>query len=126
MTFSAVVLVSIIFYEVFRLFTFESYTKTLNQLKRFKGVKDDSERKFIASEVVKEGFHFKYIVFEIIYTVVLFILLFTQYWLVALLIILQSLVLSTIVYKGKDRSFDSSIADSIITIVIIIIGLASI
>ncbi|MEK4122085.1 hypothetical protein [Lysinibacillus sp. FSL K6-0102] len=61
-----------------------------------------------------------YILFEYGYLVVLGILFFTQYWLVALLITIQSLI---VYFINKKKNDFITYTDSAITILIIVLGL---
>lgn len=61
-----------------------------------------------------------YILFEYGYLLVLGILFFTQYWLIALLITIQSLIVYLINKKKNDYI---TYTDSAITILIVVLGL---
>lgn len=124
MTLSIVALLLIITYEIYRLIRFKSYSKTLFHLKSFKGEKlSNGEFKIKFEEIMSDGFKIHYVILEFAYTFTLFILLFTQYLPVALLLIIQSVLVSTLILKGKNRTYMASVFDGLLTIVIIVGGI---
>ncbi|MBG9689389.1 hypothetical protein ABD91_00385 [Lysinibacillus sphaericus] len=118
---SATLLILIIAYEVFRAFKLDEFKLVLTTIKSLKGKERHSPEMVQAGQLfINNKRYIAYILFEYGYLIVLGILFFTQYWLIALLITLQSLVVYFINKKKKEYI---TYVDSAITILIIVLGL---
>ncbi|MFJ3388904.1 hypothetical protein [Lysinibacillus sp. NPDC086135] len=118
---SVTLLVLIIAYEIFRAFKLDEFKLVLNTIKSLKGKERHSPEMVQAGQLFLNNKRFiTYILFEYGYLVVVGILFFTQYWLIALLITLQSLILYLI---NKKKNEYITYEDSAITILIIVLGL---
>lgn len=118
---SVILLVLIIAYEIFRAFKLDEFKLVLNMIKSLKGKERHSPEMVQAGQLFLNNKRFIiYILFEYGYLVVLGILFFTQYWLVALLITIQSLI---VYFINKKKNDFITYTDSAITILIIVLGL---
>lgn len=118
---SVTLLVLIIAYEIFRAFKLDEFKLVLDTIKNLKGKERHSPEMVQAGHLFLNNKRFiTYILFEYGYLVVLGILFFTQYWLIALLITLLSLI---IYFINKKKSDYITYVDSVITISIIVLGL---
>lgn len=111
----------IIVYEIYRAFKMDEFKLVLNTIKSLKGKERDSPEMIKAGKLFLDNKRFiTYILFEYGYILLLGILLFTQYWLISLLIIIQSLIIYLI---NKNKNDYITYLDSAITIIIIVLGL---
>lgn len=118
---SVILLVLIIAYEIFRAFKLDEFKLVLNTIKSLKGKERHSPEMVQAGQLFLNNKRFIiYILFEYGYLVVLGILFFTQYWLIALLITIQSLI---VYFINKKKNDYITYTDSAITILIIVLGL---
>lgn len=118
---SVTLLVLIIAYEIFRAFKLDEFKLILNTIKSLKGKERHSPEMVQAGQLFLNNKRFvAYVLFEYGYLLVIGILLFTQYWLIALLITLQSLV---VYFINKNKNEYITYGDSAITILIIVLGL---
>lgn len=118
---SVVLLILIIVYEIFRAFKLDEFKLVLDTIKSLKGKERHSPEMVQAGHLFLDNKRFiAYLLFEYAYLLVLGILFFTQYWLIALLITLQSLVIYLI---NKKKNVYITYTDSAITILIIALGL---
>lgn len=118
---SVTLLVLIIIYEIFRAFKLDEFKLVLDTMKSLKGKERHSSEMVQAGRLFLNNKRFiTYILFEYGYLVVLGILFFTQYWLIALLITIQSLIVYLI---NKKKNGYITYTDSAITILIILLGL---
>lgn len=118
---SVVLLTLIIAYEIFRAFKLDEFKLVLDTIKSLKGKERHSPEMIQAGQLFFDNKRFiAYVLFEYGYLLVLGILFFTQYWLIALLITLQSLVIYLI---NKKKNIYITYTDSAITILIIVLGL---
>lgn len=118
---SVTLLVLIIVYEIFRAFKLDEFKLVLDTIKSLKGKERHSPEMVQAGRLFLNNKRFiTYILLEYGYLLVLGILFFTQYWFVALLITLQSLI---IYFINKNKNEYITYADSAFTILIIVLGL---
>lgn len=118
---SVALLILIIVYEIFRAFKLDEFKLVLDTIKNLKGKERHSPEMVQAGQLFLDNKRFiVYILFEYGYLIVLGILFFTQYWLIALLITIQSLILYFI---NKKKNEYITYVDSAITILIIVVGL---
>jgi len=111
----------IIVYEIFRAFKLDEFKLVLDTIKSLKGKERHSLEMIQAGELfLNNKRYIAYILFEYGYIIILGILFFTQYWLIALLITIQSYIIYFINKKKKEYI---TYLDSAITILIIILGL---
>lgn len=119
--FSVILLALIIIYEIFRAFKLDEYRLVLDTMKNLKGKERGSSEMIQAGRLFLDNKRFiTYIVLEYVYLITLGILFFTQYWIIAVLITIQSLVIYLI---NKKKNNYITYVDSVITILIIVFGL---
>lgn len=119
--FSATLLTLIIIYEIFRAFKLNEFKLVFDTIKSLKGKERHSPEMVQAGQLFFDNKRFiAYILFEYGYLIVLGILFFTQYWLIALLITIQSLI---VYFINKKKNEHITYVDSAITILIIVLGL---
>lgn len=108
-------------YEIFRLVKLDEYLVVTNTLESLKGKKKGSKEFVSAGNLFLENKRYiSYVLSEYTYLIVLVCLLFTQYWLIALLITIEGVVVHCI---NMDKSKSIIFIDTAITILIVIVGL---
>lgn len=120
---SLILLSLIVIYEGCRIAYMKDYFNLATLIKQTKGKKEgDKEFDDFKSILSSNKKYIVYIVLEYLYLLVLVILVFTQYWLVSLVLI----GLSFIVYKMKqnDNNIYLNYLDSFVTIIVIILAVA--
>jgi len=119
--FPVVLLILIIAYEIFRAIKLEDYIVVNEVLKGIKN-KESKDKEYVdAGELfLNNKRYFLYIGFEYLYLIILTVLLFTPYIIVALLITIQGFIVH---YINKKVNKPVTYLDSVVTIAIIILGL---
>lgn len=118
-----ILLCLIVVYEVYRITYMKDYFKLTTMIRGVEGKsKGDKEYDYFQSVLKQNKRYASYIALEYFYIFILAVLIFTQYWLVTLVLT----ALGWIVYgmKKNDNNISINYLDSITTIAIIILAVA--
>ena len=117
-----ILLALIVFYEMYRILSLKDFIRTIEIMNEIKTVeKGTDEYLKLGFEMIDNKRYIFIIVAEILYLVFIVVLFFTPYLLVSILLIVQSLIIKHIQKNNKNRQVLQ--ADSIISILIILVGL---
>jgi len=117
-----VLLVLIVFYEMYRIVSLKDFIRTIEIMNEIKTAEKGSKEYLnLGHEMLNNKQYIFIVIAEILYLLFTVILLFTPYFIISILLIIQALIIKRIQKKNEQRKILQ--ADSIISLLIILAGL---